>query len=304
MIIVRDIDTSQKRAAQILSQLSMPAKHTAVLDDKHDPLYGTKDDCVVFITTMPNGCLGYQKKFFDAYRHKIPLWGVLLLNDDEVIHNHLNESFRSSGLRRRIFRITPETDYNVLADSLTSLAAVHPRLAAVYSARLDCGRKTLIRLLSEYLPDWEFQPAGNTSSHNSLLAAKAGQVIIIGQTLQDIFAVQLSGNIEPFYVLTMPDMNVQAYLKQASLSELMLEHGGTPEAWTLSMIKQHLFYVSPLYESWYRTKTNPKFDSRFVMWDRFGLPCPKNEYTDKNIFSFLSQFQQCGALAQALKDTL
>lgn len=304
MIIVRDTDTSQKRVAQILNRLSLNAEHTVVLGNDRDPLSGAKGDCVIFITTMPNGCLGYQKNFFDTHRHNIPLWGVLLLNEDESVHSQLNVFFRSNGLRRRIFKITSDTDYNALADELTVLASIHPRLVAIYSARPNCGRRSLMRLLSEYLPDWEFKPADKYSAQNSFSATNAGQIIFVGQTLEDISQFCSLENKSLFYVLTMPDMNVQGYLNQAHLPELMLEYGGMPESWTEALVKQHLFYISPLYENWYHTNTNPKLDDRFVMWDRFGLPCLKKDYTDEHVRDFLSQFQQCGALAQALRDTL
>lgn len=304
MIIIRDRDTEQERAAQIMEQLSINVDSMAVLDEQYDPLSETSDDCVLFLTTMPAGCLGYQRTFFDAHRHSIPLWGVLLLNDSAVVYNHLDAFFGSNGLRRRVFRVTADTDFETLSKELTKLTSIHPRRVLLYSVRPHCGKRSLAQLLSEDLPTWEFRTMEENPPHSGLPSTDAGQILIMGQTLSELCAVRLPAGVEPFYVLTMPDMYVQAYLNREQLPGRLLEHDGPPVSWTEANAQRHLFYVSPLYESWYRTNTNPVLDERFVMWDRFGLPCPRRDYTEEKIQEFLSQFQQCRNLANALQNTL
>ena len=34
----------------------------------------------------------------------------------------------------------------------------------------------------------------------------------------------------------------------------------------------------PLYELWEINETDPRMDPRFVIWDDFGLPVPRDEY--------------------------
>lgn len=302
MIVIRDVDTAQERASEVLERLSLRPGSVGVLSEQTDPLSEIRDDCVLFITTMPAGCLGYHRKFFDAHRSGIPLWAVLLLNGDPVAFNQADAFFYSDGIRRQLFAVAGDMDWAALSGAVKKLTSIRPRMALLYSVRPHCGKRSLIRLLSEDLPDWEFETAEEDS--RGIPDTSAGQLLIVGQNLTDLCAVRLPAGVEPFYVLTMPDMHVQAYLHAAQLPGRLLEYDGPPAHWTEAAAKRRLFYISPLYESWYRTNTNPVYDERFVMWDRFGLPYTESGYTEKAVRVFLSQFRQGEQLSEALRNTL
>ena len=296
--IIRDIDTNENDAAAILENLSLPSGQLMTLGQENNPISELKTECVIYIAVMSHGCLGYQKKFFERHRD-IPLWCVLLLNQDETTRNILDECFRSDGLRRQIITITPQTDWEALSLKLSKLVNTDPRMALIHSLKPGCGKKTLAKLLSIDLPDWRFITSdGSSTIHQT----NAGKLIIAGESLSDLQAVNIPEDIEPFYVLTKPDCSVQDYLARNELHNKIMEMGITPSVWTESSAKQHCFYVSPLYEGWRRSGTVPLHDERFIMWDRFGLPCKSDEYTDENIQAFISQFKQCEELSEALKN--
>ena len=133
-----------------------------------------------------------------------------------------------------------------------------------------------------------------------LAASDATRIVIVGTTVEEL-TINVPENITPFYVLTMPDENVQIYLNRETLPKKL--HNLLPDewGWTSDFIASRLFYISPLYEKWRYSQTNPMFDARFIMWDEFGLPVSPNKYSQEEIISFLSQFNQCVRLVDALQ---
>lgn len=301
-MIIRDVDTSEEVVYKILERLDLTLgeEKLAVLDGSGDPFQGREADKVVFITSMNHGWLGYHQSFFRQRQRDIPLWIVLLLNDNPVVCNQAESGFKADGIRLGLFSINSEQDdMSAIAKEIRRLYNVKPKKGLLYSIRPQCGKQSLQRLLEEGLPDWSFETAEESFSEDYLVTTDASQIIIVGKTIQD-FSLSVPKGMQPFYVLTMPDENVQVYLRQSLLPAKILKVIPSTLRWTEDGAAKHLFYISPLYEWWRRIGTDPSLDMRFVMWDEFGLPVSRNVYIPEKIQEFLAQFNQCEALIQAL----
>lgn len=300
MTIVIDHDTPKLIAERILTFMDMEGE-PFILDSYNDPLAHIITERILLVTSMPDGWLGYHQAFFEAHKSDTAEWIVILLNKDPVTINQARLGFTTNGIRLHLFDCDPDTtDWEKLNEVICKLTRIRRNKVLLYSLRPECGKKTLAKLLSEELPEWTFETAEEDLSRDLLSETDASQIIIVGSLMKD-FCVPLPEGVQPFYVLTMPDENVQTYLKRKVLPIELLDYIPPELKWTMEAADAHFFCVSPLYETWRQNGTDPVLDARFIMWDEFGLPLPHESYTQENIRSFISQFDQCNALAQALK---
>ena len=150
---------------------------------------------------------------------------------------------------------------------------------------------------------------------NALEESDASVKVIVSDRFEElVYAGQYSKEY-PFFVMTMPDKQAALYLR--SISGQKREYGS---GWTQNelkalagsigssaeAVKKRLFFVSPLYELWEINETDPRMDPRFVIWDDFGLPVPRDEYCGgsgnmKTVRDFLSQFTQGRKLAEMIR---
>lgn len=298
MIVIRDMDTSEAQSQEILNKLGMAKEAMSVLDESVDPL-AEDTDGVLLITSMPSGWLGYHQNFFEKHRRDASYWIVLLLNDDPIVIEQAKIGFNADGIRLCLKPITDNTDFGQVLSEIKSVSKVNKQKVFLYSIRPNCGKKTLTDCLQEDLEGWAFETAQEAPFTDKLAESDAAHIVIVGKTLKD-FAVSVPKNMNPLYVLTMPDENVQAYLHMDELPLRLLEMIPSHLQWTEEAAASHLFYISPLYEQWRKMEIIPALDSRFIMWDNFGLPLSREAYTKENIRLFLAQFNQCDRLVKRL----
>ena len=301
MIVVRDVDTNETTAREILGKIGFADSDIFLLDNGKENFAPINDsiNSILWITSMPTGWLKYHQQFFFKYNKKIPLWIILLINGDSIVYNQLKNSIRS-GIRTKIVRVTENSNWAQIIEDIKNIKQIIPNKLLLYSIKSECGKTTLRNLLLDYLPNWTIETMEASPMINGIAASDAAQIVIVGKFLKD-FAIDIPEGISPFYVLTMPDTNVQLYLKRNELPLRLFDIIPKSLEWTTKKIASRFFYISPLYEQWRRAGTVPQFDSRFIMWDTFGLPFPRQDYTTDKIISFLSQFNQSEALTKALK---
>lgn len=302
MIIVRDADVLPQQASQLANVLGLAVKPSSigVLNGIDDPLEQIKTNVIVLITAMRRGWLAYHRKFFQVHKADVPIWIVLLTNTDPVIYSQAQSGFQASGVRVYLHAVDPENSCLAqLREEVCTIARIQPHKVLLYSIRPHCGKRTLKALLSESLQDWSFETAEENLTQSPLEKSDAAHIIIVGTILKD-FAVTLPRGIQPLYVLTMPDQNVQNYLHRRDLAAQLLRLVPRSWNWTEENATAHLFYISPLYEEWRRINMNPTTAAQFIMWDEFGLPVPRTAYTPERIQAFLAQFNECDILTRTL----
>ncbi|MBQ2942571.1 MAG: hypothetical protein IJD97_10070 [Clostridia bacterium] len=260
------------------------------------------DNFVVFVTDLPVGILGYHANFFNKNKNTVKNWIVIILNKNKITINHAKICFFSPGVRVSILTDTdtPE-DIQIIRDKISSAEKVKSKTALIYSIRPDCEKGLLKELLKKLLPDWTFETASEVHGKDILYQTTVSHVIIVGKTMED-FRLPIPAGIIPFYVQTKVQENVQSYLKKDMLAENLVHYIPESLSMTSESAKKLYFFISPLYELWRLSKTDPRLDCRFVMWDEFGLPLSRSEYNAKACRSFLDSFNESEKLVQSLKE--
>ncbi|MBR5428360.1 MAG: hypothetical protein IK118_08420 [Clostridia bacterium] len=300
MIVIRDGDTAEQTARPLLQALEISQQPLTINGSCDFPAIAPAER-VLLLTTMSNGWLGYHKAFFDANKGKAIEWIVVLLQEDQYVLNQLRVELAPYGQNACIFAADPrDGDWNAVAQKIRARANIKKNKALLVSMRTGSGKRSLAALLKQSLPDWSFETAVINRSAAGVPETDAAHLIIVGRTADEL-RIRAPEQTAPFFVLTMPDRNVQAYLQRDYFPEEMLRQIEKASGITAGRILSRFYFVSPLYESWRRTDTVAKEDSRLVMWDEFGLPRPHSEYSDDNIRRFLASFNQCDALARALR---
>ena len=259
-------------------------------------------DSAVFITDLPSGILDYHASFFNLNKSSVKSWTVILLNKNKVTQKQAKLCFSSSGVRVNILTDTdtPE-DIQIIRETIAAAGRVQSKTVLIYSVRPDAEKELLKELLEAQLPDRTFETATETPGEDILAKTSAAQVIVTGRTMED-FNVPLPSGISPLYVMTGIHENVQAYLKREVLAENLFRYVPDKLSLTPESGKKLFFCTSAQYELWNATATDPRLDSRFVMWDGFGLPLPRKEYTSENCLRFLSRFNEIPKLIRALTE--
>jgi len=300
MKIIRDYDTSADKVLDLLEKLQLEntTENISVLDDPGNMLDIPETDSVLLITTMSSGFLKYHEEFFNKNKKKIVSLAVLLLNDDKTVYHQAESGFTSNGIRLEVFTISDTcTDFSSIAAGVKKLTKIKPKKILLYSKRPGCGKHSLCGLLNEFLPGWTIE---TTDVNNDLAESDASYIFILGNELLD-FKTDIPANIFPYYILTMPDRNVQMYMNRKNVPEKLLEIIPEHLNWTVETTASHMFYISPLYESWRIKNTDPSLDVNFAMWDEFGLPITRSKYSITEIREFLSEFNDCEKLSGILK---
>ncbi len=268
-----------------------------------DECFGLPEtDSVVFITDLPTGILDYHAKFFSLNKSSVKSWTVILLNKNKVTQKQAKLCFSAPGVRVNLLTDTDTPgDIQSIRESIAEADRVQSKTVLIYSVRPDVEKELLKELLEARLPNYNFQTATETPGEDLLSKTSAAHVIVTGRTMED-FNVPLPSGISPLYVMTGIQENVQACLKRDMLAENLFRYVPDKLSLTSESAKKLFFCTSALYELWNATATDPRLDSRFVMWDEFGLPLPRKEYTTENCLRFLSRFNELPKLIRALTE--
>lgn len=122
-----------------------------------------------------------------------------------------------------------------------------------------------------------------------------GRVIILGDSLQDFSLCQPEQlKVNPIFLFHRCDEEVQLCLRPELLWN-QIRAVLAARDWMFPENYPDFYVGSALYESWAMEYERDAVGSlslqeRFVMWDRFGLPVARKDYTEENVRSFLAQF--------------
>ena len=234
MIIIRDKDVSEEQIEEILNGLNLETDSlkVSILKDDIDPLEGRNADSIVFVSNMECGWLGYHKTFFERHKKRVPRWIILLLNTDSVIRNHVEMGFTAEGIRVHLFSIDSEKqNLGSVSEKIHKLIKIKQKKILIYSRRPACGKRTLQNLLKENLPDWTIETAESGSAGETIESSDAAHILILGKTMKD-FAFAIPKEVQPVYILTMLDQNVQTWLEPKRFSRMLWEEISPYLNWT------------------------------------------------------------------------
>ena len=198
------------------------------------------------------------------------------------------------------FEIIVGNENTAASERIKNIARINRKKVFIWSFYPERGKKTIAELLSRFLPaDYVFDIAEGGVFEEKVKISDAGTVIIVGKNTEE-FVVPIPEGIQPIYIKTYADSNVQLYLTKdrtfADIRKRLPAHLN----WTSEKAAEQIFFISSVYEMWRSDLVNPRFDSDFVMWDEYGLPVLLEDVTDEDIMEFLAQFNDAEKIAKKI----
>jgi hypothetical protein len=279
----------------------MPEGLSPMVLDPNKGLDGTPNDneSYVFITELPNDILGYHGKFFEEHR-EAPKWFFILVNRNDHGVSLIEGAVLKYGLNGSIVYHAP--DLTAFVKAVTSIdAEIKPIRGKVllYSKHKSKGVQELSALLAEQGTPVETLVSDPLSTQGPP-ETDASILLLCGETVSDFKDLPLPKYLEPLFVITQAEKNIQQYLRQASLIDA-LAYGFTM---TKERVKERLFVTSTAAFKIKKEKTyNPNaIAPDFVIWDAFGLPVPRKAWTEPFVEAFMeSNFADNDRLVSKLK---
>lgn len=291
MTIIKDYKTHIKNIDSFFADFS-------VLDDVQETFSETVDDTVVFLTDMSAGVLGYHSRFIKNCADKVSQWIVILFNEDEVVYGHLYNALSETGARFEI--IVTDSLNNDIIERLGNTSTINRKKILIWSFYPQRGKKTIAEILGKFLPsDYSFEITEGGTPEEGIANSDAANVIIVGKSNEE-FRVPVPEGIQPVYIKTYADTNVQLYLKKDRLNPEIMKILPSHLNWTAEKAAEQIYFISTVYELWRCNGINPRLNNDFIMWDEFGLPILTEKLTDDEITQFLSQFNKLERIAEKI----
>lgn len=313
MIIVMDSDQNPNdpRVHTLLENLKVDKRNVFNISDCSQS-NNLQTNQILLITSLDIDWMGYHKKFVEAYKDQVQSWLAVVTGSNQIAVAHMQWYFDSESIDFHCYNLFEE-EPAALAAKLQVVKPLRQNSLLLYSVNPSCGKKTMKEILEKYLlPNWTIEIAeedANNPVEDVLSKSDAAVKVIVSNKFETFYYKKWEASIHPFFVLTMPDQNVALYLQTEhgkknnghKWAYKDLETLAKQTGMTASAVERRLFFLSPLYELWRLSETNPSNDVRFVMWDDFGLPLPRNQYNDALIHDFLSQFTQGEEFVSAIR---
>lgn len=251
---------------------------------------GNIDRCI-FFTGLTGGIKKYHRELF-VNHPQILSWVIVIL---DVAH----ESYKKQ-LLGQVDQAFAEADayYDVVFDSADTLQETKRRCALPVKTQKRCLIVSKNRMLAQqvrdvmegYLPSWETVSPEVTSVEEYRFA---DAVIVVGKKTQELAVpAPLSGLNRRSVWLE------RGFLVLEEREELAAEVKGVMNGcgWNISDYSQCLCSSDFRYERFYREIRDGKIEysalvehEDFVMWDIYGLPLVRKEYTRERIEAFLCE---------------
>ena len=211
--------------------------------------------------------------------------------------------------RDRLFGINvPVYTFSVVNELIGAMErpVVMKNSCLVLSQKETQDADELIALLKSWLPMWHFEKAAFVEDPEICFKTTCSRILLLGREPVDFLGVKFPENATPLLVVTRLEDNVLQSLHPKELIRDVYK-SITGFRWSEEMQVRNFFLVSTDYESFrLKTKRDPNLlyslarDSRFDMWDQYGLPEYRSAYTKERMREFLSQFDGCERIAARL----
>lgn len=249
--------------------------------DSMEGLKGTPDDKAgfVFFTSLPTDILRYHGDFLKEYNNA-PQWFFVLVDTNEHGVSLLKDAAIKYNLNS--YKIYYASGIDALKCTVSDIVSAKTKIAGKV---LICSKhQSTCRNLGEYLfendmDQYDCQIAGSD------IETDASKLILCGCEEKDFMNVKLPQAMEPIFVVTDFERNVQQFLHPDRLIKILSDSFDM----TIERVKTRLYFISIKGESWLNEKAVGKeaLSKGVLMWDSFGLPLPREEYTAEKIQKFI-----------------
>lgn len=231
----------------------------------------------VFLTHLPVDVLKYHAEFFE--RHKdAPQWFFVLLSRSDHGLMELKNAARKYDLKNCTLYHAGDAD--AFAAAVQQIAAAG-RITKGKAVFLSKHRRAWVSDLAELLF------AGNAERYEIMDPVNRSDtdaefLLLCGEKLRDFRGMALEENREPLFLFRLRE-SLQHYIQSDCLiEELASVYRMTPER-----VRGRLFFVDGESERWLsrsrRTAGAEAVSDGIILWDRFGLPLSRSEYTEPRI---------------------
>lgn len=269
-----------------LRRLLKKGEAPSVLNEVTGKLEGSfnETESTVFITGIPVDVMKYHGDFFRKYQ-AVPQWffiviganthGVALLKKAEIIYNLNSCRFYYAPTAPKLFSAIDEiaADY-VSISGKTLIFFKHKKDTADYAEQL-----------AAYLFDGDkdkYEIAYDSIDPKS----GAGALLICGEEERDFKQITVPETMKPVFAVIRPEKHLQQYLHPEHLYDLLaLSFDMTAER-----VKTRTYFVSVVAQEWFQKRNVGKTaaENGLLMWDGFGLPVSRSNYSADRIEGFLS----------------
>lgn len=241
------------------------------------------DEGFVFLTHLPVDVLKYHSKFFE-FHSDAPQWFFILLNRNDHGLTDLKNAARKHDLK------------NCAMFHAKDIETFEAAIKEVSNAKHITKGKTL--LLSKHKRSWTTDLANLLFGDNknkydvmdsiTMSDTDAEVLLLCGEKASDFKGIVLPDNMEPYFIFRFRDELQQFINDSAFVTELAEYHHMTAER-----IESRLCFVDIESEIWLsksnKTSGEDAVSDGILLWDQFGLPVRRSEYTEMNIAAAASE---------------
>lgn len=254
---------------------------------------------VIYIASLDSGGSKAQK---DILRNnpQVEEWFVLSIGAEEDSWKSFRENMSSVK--------APVYTFSSIEDLVRAMErpVIRRNSCLVLSKKETPDADELIKLLGTWLPDWSFEKATFETNPEICFNTTCSRILILGRKPYDFQGVSFPETHTPLLVVTHMEDNVLQSLRPRTLVNNIFKNV-IDFRWSEEVLTKNLFLVSTAYETFRVSVKNDSdllnslaADSRFDMWDCYGLPENRNSYTKERMTEFLNQFNGCERIADIL----
>lgn len=234
------------------------------------------DEGFVFLTNLPVDVLKYHSLFFESHKDA-PQWLFVLLSKNDHGITDLKNAARKHNLKNAaLFYAGNIEALKAAVNEIANAKHIAKGKALLLSKHKRVWTFDLARILFDDESKYEIMDSVNISDTNS------ETLLLCGEKITDFKELVLPSNMEPYFIFKFKD-ELQQYINPSILiSELAEYHHMTTER-----VESRLYFVDIESEIWLtdisKTAGDDAVTDGILIWDRFGLPVSRTEYTQVNI---------------------
>lgn len=267
-------DAYREALALILPVENAPLKLNS-LTSKTD---GTpcSDEGFVFLTHLPVDVLKYHSEFFENHKDA-PQWFLVLLNKNDHGVTDLRNAARKHNLKNCVvFHAGDIGAFKAAIKEISNTKYIVKGKVLLLSKHKRIWISALADLLFEDENKYEITDSASMSDTDS------ETLLLCGEKVTDFKGFVLPDNMEPYFVFQFKS-ELQHYINPGILiGELAECHHMTTER-----VESRLYFVDIESEMWLSNDNKitgeDAVSEGILLWDRFGLPASRNDYSETNI---------------------
>lgn len=234
------------------------------------------DEGVVFITHLPVDVLRYHSEFFDNYKNS-PQWFFVLVNKNDHGITDLRNAARKHNLKNyTLFHAGNIETFQAAIKEISNTRHIIKGKVLFLSKHKRDWTLNLAKLLFYDESKYEIMDSANMKESDS------ETLLLCGERMTDFKGFTLPYNMEPYFIFKFRE-ELQYYIDPSGFINGLAEYYHM----TTERVESRLYFVDVESEMWlakkFKTTGEGAISDGILLWDRFGLPVSRKEYTEINI---------------------